>query len=107
MKVHLIKKLTINEYLKNQANARNDFEHWMEILKHADWDIPSDILKTFPTADILGKGLERVVFNIGGNKYRLIAKYYFGIHSVRIYIKWIGIHKEYDKLCKEGKQYFI
>jgi len=77
------------------------------LLRPADWNVPRDIVSTFNSADILGQGSNRVVFNIGGNKYRMICKYYFGKKKIHLFVKWIGTHSEYDKLCKENKQYDI
>jgi len=62
---------------------------------------------TFNCADILGNESDRVVFNIGGNKYRLICKYQFWVSGVCLYVKWMGSHAEYTKLCKENKQYTV
>jgi mRNA interferase HigB len=83
------------------------FELWVSILKRADWIEPIDILSTFNSADILGKSSHRVVFNIGGNNYRLICKYHFGKIKIHLFVKWIGTHAEYTKLCNNGKQYDI
>lgn len=107
MKVHLIKKKTIYEFIKHNNQSQSSFENWLNILKYADWSKPSDIVSTFSTADILGNSSQRVIFNIGGNNYRMIAKYYFGKQSVHLFILWIGTHGEYDKICKEGTQYSI
>ena len=79
----------------------------MSILKRVDWKEPNEIISTFNGADILGKGSERVVFNIGGNNFRLICKYYFGNTRVHLLIKWIGTHAAYTKLCNERKQYGV
>ena len=107
MKIHVIKKQTVEDYISKNARSRVSFEIWFSILKRAQWDVPSDIIKTFNSADILGKSYERVVFNIGGNNYRVICKYYFGNAKVHLFIKWIGTHSEYSKLCKAGKQYSV
>jgi mRNA interferase HigB len=48
-----------------------------------------------------------VVFDIGGNNYRMICKYWFGASRVHLYVKWIGTHAEYDGLCKKNKQYTV
>jgi len=56
---------------------------------------------------LLGSGSFRVVFDIAGNKFRMICKYGFGENEVHLFICWIGAHAEYDKLCKEEKQYII
>jgi mRNA interferase HigB len=107
MKVHLIKKQSIENYVHDNAQSRTSFETWLSIIKRADWDEPKDIISTFNNADILGKGSDRVVFNIGGNNYRLICKYYFGQNRIHLFIKWIGTHADYTKLCNDGKQYDI
>jgi mRNA interferase HigB len=55
----------------------------------------------------LGNGSSRVIFNIAGNHYRMICKYQFEGRCVRLYIKWIGTHAEYSKLCKKSLQYSV
>ena len=83
------------------------FEEWNSKLKHADWEAPADIQVSFPSTDLLGNGSNRVVFDIGGNKYRMIAKYAFGDRQVHLFIFWIGTHAEYDKLCKACEQFNV
>lgn len=107
MKVHLIKKQSIEDYVLKNARSRASFEIWLSIIKRVDWNEPNKIIATFSSSDILGIGSDRVVFNIGGNNYRLICKYHFGNTRVHLFIKWIGTHAEYTKLCNEGKQYEI
>ncbi|MFW2475847.1 MAG: type II toxin-antitoxin system HigB family toxin [Sediminibacterium sp.] len=107
MKIHLIRRETIECYKNENALSRISFDEWLYKLKFADWVIPEDIKCSFGSADLLGKGTSRVVFDIGGNKYRLIAKYAFGDTQVHLFICWIGTHAEYDKLCKAGEQYII
>ena len=107
MKVHLIKRQSIVIFVSRDVKSIAPFERWLSIIKHVDWREPNDIISTFNSADILGHGSERVVFNIGGNKYRVICKYYFGKAQVHLFIKWIGTHDGYSKLCNEGKQYTI
>jgi mRNA interferase HigB len=67
MKVHLIKKQTIEDFVLKNARSKVSFNTWLTVLKYADWNEPSDIVATFNSSDILGKSSERVVFNIGGN----------------------------------------
>ena len=107
MKVHLIKKRSIEEYVAKRPSAAKAFKNWSGIIKNADWERPEDIKRTFARADILGKGSQRVIFDIGGNAHRMICSYHFGAKRVHLFIKWIGTHAEYDKLCKEGKQYSV
>lgn len=78
-----------------------------QIFKLVIWKHQKDIIVAFGNADILGRGSNRVVFNIGGNKYRMICSYYFGNKNVHLYINWIGRHSEYDKICDKNLQYVI
>ena len=80
------------------ADAELALRAWFEEAESADWQGPADIKKFYPSASILGK--ERVVFNIRGNRYRLVVaiKYEFRI----VYIRFVGTHAEYDKInCLE------
>ncbi len=107
MKVHVIKLKTIQDYINENKNSSPYFNIWVSLISNADWEKPRDIVCTFGSADILGNGSERVVFNIGRNKYRMICTYYFGLKNVHLYINWLGTHKEYDKVCGENLQYKI
>jgi len=107
MKIHLIKKQSIENYILRNARSKVSFQIWFSMIKRAEWNEPNEILSTFNSADILGKDSNRVVFNIGGNNYRMICKYYFGNVKVHLFVKWIGTHAQYTKICKEEKQYYI
>ena len=64
----------------------------------ADWTGPADIKAAFgTTVDFIGDN--RVIFDIGGNKYRLVAHVAYKFH--RVLIKFVGTHKEYDKIDPE------
>ena len=107
MKVHLIKKQSIEDYILNNARSRASFESWLSTERRTDWNELNEIISTFNSADIPGNGSDRVVFNIGGNNYRLICKYHFGNMKVHLFVKWIGTHAAYTKLCNNGKQFDI
>ncbi|MEX0968796.1 MAG: type II toxin-antitoxin system HigB family toxin [Bacteroidia bacterium] len=107
MKVHLIKKQTIEDYVEEHAAGHSAFERWLSIILIADWEEPADILFTFGSADILGSGSNRVVFNIGGNNYRMICKYAFGKKMVHLFVCWMGTHAEYTRLCNTNMQFDI
>lgn len=107
MKVHLIRKETIEHYALYNARSRPSFEEVLEKLKHADWEKPTDMKETFSAADLLGRSSNRVVFNIGGNTYRMICKFAFGNSQVHLFVCWIGTHAEYTKLCNAQMQYTI
>jgi mRNA interferase HigB len=48
-----------------------------------------------------------VVFDIGGNKFRIICKYYFSASQVHLFVCWIGTHAEYDELCGQNQQFIV
>ena len=107
MRVHLIKKQTIEDYAEENAASRIPFDAWLNKLKFVDWKTAADIKKTFGAADLIGKSSSRVVFDIGGNNYRMICKYVFGDKQVHLFVCWLGTHAEYTKLCKENRQYTV
>jgi mRNA interferase HigB len=107
MKVHLIRKETIESFVESNARSKSSFAVWLTAIKYADWKAPSDIKQTFGSADLIGGGSNRVVFDVGGNNYRMICKYAFGEKQVHLFICWIGTHAEYDELCDHNEQYTI
>lgn len=107
MKIHLVKERTIRIFVLANAGSKVPFEEWLSKLKKADWSKPADMQSTFRAADILGKSSQRVVFNIGGNNYRMICQYAFRENEAHLFVCWIGTHAEYDKLCADNKQYSI
>jgi len=107
MRVRLIAKQTIEDYCEGNSQSKKPFALWLTAIKFADWSSPEGIQSTFGTADLLGNGSNRVVFNIGSNKCRMIGKYHFGETLVHLFICWIGTHAEYDKLCDGNKQYTV
>jgi mRNA interferase HigB len=107
MKIRLIKVQTIVDYCSGHAPGKKAFECWLTAIKNADWNTPDDIRDTFGSADILGRGSNRVVFNIGGNTYRMICLYHFGQNRLHLFVCWIGTHTEYDELCYRGDQFTV
>ena len=67
---------------------------WYRHTLKADWAAPSDVKQDFRNASILKDG--RVVFNIAGNKYRLVVWINYAYRVV--YIRFIGTHVQYDKI---------
>jgi mRNA interferase HigB len=107
MKVHLIRKETILEFARYNPQSKLPFGDWLSKVKFADWEKPMDIQNTFPRADLLGRSCNRVVFNIGGNNYRMICKYAFGEKQAHLFVCWIGTHADYDQLCNSNNQYTV
>lgn len=107
MRIHLIKEETIREYCIHHSAGLVSFQKWLIKLKSANWQQPGDIKSTYNSADIIGRGSNRVIFDIEGNNHRMICKYVFGLKEVHLFICWIGTHAEYNKLCNENLQYTI
>jgi mRNA interferase HigB len=64
------------------------------VVKAADWSRPIDLKEVFRSADILRN--DRVVFNIGGNKYRLVVAVHY--RGKRVFVRFIGTHGEYNRI---------
>jgi mRNA interferase HigB len=81
-----------------QRPGRRDIEQplraWVNIVRSANWSGPADVKRMFGSADIVRAN--RVIFNLGGNKYRLVVAVHY--RGKRIYIRFIGTHAEYDDI---------
>ena len=73
-------------------NLKNALQRWVETVEAADWKNPADMKKTFGSADVVGN---QTVFNVGGNKCRLIALVQY--KSRRVLVQHVLTHPEYDK----------
>lgn len=80
-------------------------------IEEADWDQATDIFHTFSSknVDLLGQGSNRVIFDVGGNKFRIICSYYFSenVDTATFFVKWVGTHAEYNRLCDNNGQYTV
>ncbi|MCF1749870.1 type II toxin-antitoxin system HigB family toxin [Mariniradius sediminis] len=82
------------EFARNHPDAISALNDWWIKVKMADWASFQDIKKSFNSVDYVGN--DRYVFNVKGNKYRLVAMIFFDIRT--IYIRFIGTHVEYDRI---------
>jgi mRNA interferase HigB len=98
--VRIIAKRTLRQFWERDrryVDARRALEDWHAQVGRADWATPADVKALYGDASIL-KG-SRVVFNICGNKYRLIVKINYPCRVV--YIRFVGTHAEYDQVDAE------
>ena len=97
--MHVIKRKTLIEFYKQpgRQDAKGPLEAWYYEASHAQWASPADIKGQYRSASILGDN--RVVFNIAGNKYRLVVRINYG--SKTVFVRFIGTHKEYDQIDVE------
>ena len=82
----------LKEYAEKHPESKVALQEWVSTVKKSKWTCFADIKKTYNNADSVGN--QRYVFNIKGNKYRLIVVIKFTIQFV--YIRFIGTHAEYD-----------
>jgi len=92
--VVVIAKMILQEFGKSHADAIEPLNDWWAKTRKADWATLQDIRNTFNSVDYVGN--DRYVFNIKGNKYRLVAMIFFDIRT--IYIRYVGTHTNYDKI---------
>ena len=90
--MHIITRKRLLEFGEKYPEAERPLDQWYRIVKHTNFESFSDLRKTFPNADYVGR---LTVFNIGGNKFRLITFIVYA--KKRIYIRDILTHQEYDK----------
>jgi mRNA interferase HigB len=92
--MRIIARKTLKDYWAKHKIAEISLRGWFTVTRAAQWKDPTDVKADYKSASFLANN--RVVFNIKGNKYRLITavNYKLGI----IYIRFIGTHAEYDKI---------
>lgn len=97
----IVKRTTLIEFWQSNpeyADAKSPLASWYNEAKRAQWSSPAEIKEQYRSASILKGG--RVVFNIAGNKYRLVV--HINFPKQVIYIRFIGTHKQYDKINPEA-----
>ena len=96
--MHIISVKALKLFLEAYPDAESALKAWILYVKKVQWTKPSDVLESFNNADTLKNN--RVVCNIAHNKYRLIVKVEYKKNAV--FIRFIGTHKEYDKIDAEN-----
>ncbi len=88
---------TLRQFWETNGDAEEPLKAWYQEARTADWATPHHVKAMYRNASILGDN--RIVFNIAGNKYRLIVKFNY---PYRIgYVRFIGSHAEYDRINAE------
>ncbi len=92
--MRIISRRTLREFWTKHKDCEQQLKSWYRETEKAEWKNPNELKLEYLSASILEN--ERIVFNIKGNKYRLIVKMNFEYQI--IWIKFIGTHAEYDKI---------
>jgi mRNA interferase HigB len=95
--MRIIARRTLREFWEQYPDAEQTLRAWYYDVQAAEWKSPQDVKRTYANASILGQN--RVVFNIKGNRYRLVAAINYPYQIC--YIRFVGTHKEYDRIDAE------
>ncbi len=104
--MRIIARRTLREFVdslaghKDRSAVKAALDAWFDEVKKANWKSTAEVKRLYATASVVTA--ERIVFNIKGNAYRLVAAVDF--EKSIVWIKWIGTHKDYDRIdVKEVK----
>jgi mRNA interferase HigB len=90
--MHIITRKRLLEFARKHPDAESALDHWYRVMKRYNFDNFASLRSVFPSADQVGKV---TVFNIGGNKARLIAAVHY--NRRKVFIRHVLTHDEYDK----------
>jgi len=95
--MHVITRKRLREFWDEHASSEEALRRWYKVAEKAHWRIWADVRATFPHADLVkaASGTTFVVFNVGGNTYRVVVRILF--EYGRVYIKRVMTHAEYSK----------
>lgn len=95
--MRIIKPAAIRQFISRYPDAKASLEHWLEVVGHADWSGIHDLHESFRSADPVSISDEKIVtvFNIAGNKYRLITAIHY--NTRRVYLLLFLTHADYSK----------
>jgi len=105
--MRIVSKRRLREFWEVHPDARPALETWFKIAERADWANFADVRTTFASVSgiPLDCGITAIVFNIAGNKFRLVTRIEYPFHVV--YVKMVLTHRQYDTdrwkddLCRE------
>lgn len=92
--MRVITRGTLREFWEKHPDAEEALQAWYGDAERAHWETPADIRAVYQSASILASN--RVVFNIRGNRYRLVVQIHYNTQIV--YIRFVGTHAEYDRI---------
>ena len=96
--MQIIAKRTLREFWQRHPRAEVPLRGWFAMVSRADWQSPTDVKAMFgTTVDFVADN--RLIFDIGGNKYRLVV--HVAYEYRRALIKFVGTHTEYDRIDPE------
>ena len=96
--LRIISRRPLRSFAERHADAQGQLDAWYSIVRGREYRTPHELRADFPRASFLGG--RRVVFAIGGNKYRLVVDVRYDLW--RVYVRNVLTHAEYDRRSMEG-----
>ena len=92
--MNVVARKTLQAFWTRHPKAEGPLKSWYEHVRAADWRSPQDVKNDFRSVDFVGDN--RVIFDIGGNNYRVVVRISYTFKQV--FVKFVGIHAEYDRI---------
>lgn len=90
--MRILKRGALEQFWRKHPDSKSSLESWYSVVRKVDWKTPAELKQVYPNADFVGR---RTVFNISGNKYRLISRVNY--QTQRVFVLYILTHAEYDR----------
>lgn len=90
--MRVIKRGVLEQFWQKHPDAKASLESWYNVVRRASWQTPAEMKQIYPSANLVGR---RTIFNIAGNKYRMIARVNY--ESQRVFVLYLLTHAEYDR----------
>ena len=90
--MHVISRKALREFWEKHPDCETSLSRWFKAVKNGEFSNFNDLRSAFPSADKVG---DLIVFDIGGNKYRLITSVHF--NRGKVYVRHVLTHSEYDR----------
>jgi mRNA interferase HigB len=90
--MHIVSLKTLRTFWEKYPDSLIPLSRWYKIVERSNFDSFVELRATFPSADLVG---DLVVFNIGGDRYRLITSVHF--NRGKVYIRYVLTHREYER----------
>ena len=96
--MHIITRTRLTAFGRKHADADGSLREWVRVMRRKQYRGHLEVQNDFPSVDFIGP--RKAVFNIGGNKYRLVVDLRYDLG--RIYVRHVVTHAEYSRLIRKG-----
>lgn len=90
--MHVISRKALRLFWELHPDSETALRRWLKVMRHTNFKNLAELRAAFPTADNVD---DWIVFNVGGNKYRLVSSVHF--NRGKVYVRYIMTHQEYDR----------